>query len=120
MMKKELLSIASWGVTAASLAALLLLTGCGGLIGGYPHGSIYTGTQVPHSMMRMEGSGPNKAGDRGGEACATGFLGVVAMGDASLQAAKKAAGITEIHSVEFHETNILGLYSQGCTEVHGR
>jgi hypothetical protein len=103
------------------LAALLMTcTGCAGLIGGYPHGSIYTGTQVPHSMMRAEASGPNKGGDRGAEACATGILGVVAYGDASLQAAKKAANITEIHSVEFHETNILGLYSQGCTEVHGR
>ncbi len=117
MKKKELLSIGFWGVTAG---LLLCLTGCGGLIGGYPHGSLYTGTQVPHSMSRAEVTGPGKAGDRGGEACATGILGVVAFGDASLNGAKKAAQITEIHSVEFHETNILGLYSQGCTEVHGR
>ena len=102
------------------MGCLLGLNGCGGLVGGYPHGSIYTATQVPHSMLRAEVSGPGKSGDRGGEACATGFLGVVAMGDASLNAAKKVAGITEIHTVEFHETNILGLYTQGCTEVHGR
>jgi hypothetical protein len=28
--------------------------------------------------------------------------------------------VTEVHSVEFHGTNILGIYSQGCTEVHGK
>jgi hypothetical protein len=114
---KKTLSIVT---TTTFVGLLLALTGCGGLIGGYPHGSLYTGTQVPHGMSRMEVSGPGKTGDRGGEACATGILGVVAFGDASLNGAKKAAQITEIHSVEFHETNILGLYSQGCTEVHGK
>ena len=112
MSTKNLLKIAAGGVMT------FILIGCGGF--GYPTGSLYTGTQVPHSMSRAEVTGPGKAGDRGGEACATGILGVVAFGDASLNGAKKAAQITEIHSVEFHETNILGLYSQGCTEVHGR
>jgi hypothetical protein len=96
----------------------LILLGCQG--NGYPSGSLYTGTQVPHGMDRAEVSGAAKTGDKGGEACATGILGAAAFGDASLSAAKKAAGITEIHSVEFHQTNILGLYATGCTEVHGK
>jgi hypothetical protein len=86
----------------------------------YPGGLLYTGVQFPHGMNRNEVSGPGKTGDKGGEACATGILGLAAFGDASLNAAKKAAGITEVHSVEFHGTNILGLYAQGCTEVHGK
>jgi hypothetical protein len=102
-------------VTGGAMAVILL--GCGV---GYPTGSLYTGIQVPHGMDRTETSGAAKSGDKHGEACATGILNAVAFGDASLDAAKKAGGVTEIHSVEFHGTNILGIYMQGCTEVHGK
>lgn len=112
MSTKNLLKIATGGVMA------FILIGCGGI--GYPIGSLYTGTQVPHGINRNETSGPGKTGDKHGEACATGILFAAAFGDASLDAAKKAGGITEIHSVEFHGTNILGVYTQGCTEVHGK
>lgn len=100
---------------AAGGALAVILLGC-----GYPVGSLYTGTQVPHPVNRNETSGPGKSGDKHGEACATGILNAVAFGDASLDAAKKAGGVTEVHSVEFHGTNILGIYMQGCTEVHGK
>ena len=113
MSTKNLLKIAAGGVMAFTLI------GCG-FLGGYPSGSIYTGTQVPHGINRNETSGPGKTGDKKGEACATGILGLAAFGDASLDAAKKAGGVTELHSVEFHSTNILGIYTQGCTEVHGK
>ena len=91
--------------------------GCGAF--GYPIGSIYTGTKVPHGMSLLEGSGPGKGDTKQGEACATGILGIAAFGDASLDAAKKAGGITDVHSVEFRGLNILGIYTQGCTVAHG-
>ena len=99
--------------TGAALATILI--GC-----GYPMGLIYSGTQIPHPMDRAEASGPGKTGDKQGEACATGILSLAAFGDASLDAAKKAGGVSEVHSVEFHGTNILGIYMQGCTVVHGK
>lgn len=111
MSTKTLLKFATGG----ALAAFIL--GCGV---GYPTGSLYSGIQIPHGMDRAEVSGAAKSGDKHGEACATGILSLVAFGDASLDAAKKAAGVTEVHSVEFHGTNILGIYMQGCTEVHGK
>jgi hypothetical protein len=111
MSTKNLLKFAAGGAMA------VILLGCGV---GYPTGSLYTGIQVPHGMDRAETSGPGKSGDKSGEACATGILNAVAFGDASLDAAKKAGGITEVHSVEFHGTNILGIYMQGCTEAHGK
>ena len=111
MSKINLLKFATGGALA------VIILGCGA---GYPSGSLYTGTQTPHGLNRGEVSGPGKSGDKHGEACATGILGAVAFGDASLDAAKKAGGVTEVHSTEFHYTNILGIYIQGCTEVHGK
>jgi hypothetical protein len=113
MSTKNLIKLATGGAMA------VILLGCGGFL-GYPSGSLYTGTQTPSGLNRNETSGPGKTGDKHGEACATGILYAVAFGDASLDAAKKAGGISEVHSVEFHSTNILGIYSQGCTEVHGK
>jgi len=88
-------------------------------LGGYPTGSLYTGTQTPHGMMRLEGAGAAKGGTKTGESCATGILGIAAFGDATLASAKKAGGVTDVHSVEFGSLNILGIYTQGCTIVYG-
>ena len=97
---------------------IVMATGCVGL--GYPVGSSYTGTTIPHGATRAEISGQGKTGDKAGEACATGILGIAAFGDASVDAAKKAGGVSDVHSVEFRQMNILGIYSQGCTEIHGK
>ena len=62
----------------------------------------------------------NKAAPKTGRACSTGILGVAAFGDASLDAAKKAGGITSVHSVEYEATALLGVvYVVACTIVHG-
>lgn len=103
----------------ACMAGITIIgTGCAAL--GYPTGSLYTGTTVPHGMDRNEISGQAKTGDKMGESCATGVLGIAAWGDASVDAAKKAGGISDVHSVEFRNMSILGIYAQGCTEVHGK
>jgi len=105
------LPVSLLGLVAAASA------GCGAF--GYPTGSVYTGTKVPHGMDLLEGSGAGKVDTKTGEACATGILGIAAFGDASLDAAKKAGGITDVHSVEFRGLSILGIYTQGCTVAHG-
>ncbi|MGD0524675.1 MAG: TRL domain-containing protein [Polyangiaceae bacterium] len=109
------------GGNLAALVGLGLVvagsTGCTAF--GYPTGSLYNGTVVPHGMMRLEGAGAPKPGGKSGQSCATGILGLVAFGDASLAAAKKAGGVTDVHSVEFSGMSILGIYSQGCTVVSG-
>jgi hypothetical protein len=106
-------------VAKFTFSALVLAVGlgCGG---GYPYGSVYDGTTIPHGVDREELSGAGKSGDKAGEACATGILRLAAWGDASVDAAKKDGHITEVHSVEFRDMNILGIYMQGCTEVHGK
>jgi hypothetical protein len=102
-----------------ALAVLPLLAGCLG--SGYPIGVVYNGTKMPHQMARMEAAGPARAADKHGMACATGIMGAVAWGDASLDAAKKAGSITEVDSVEFKPTVVaFGIYYQACTVVHGK
>ncbi len=109
------------GLTRGSLLAGLglVVAGAAGCGVGYPVGSFYTGTQTPQGMMQLVASGSPKLDTKTGEACATGILGIAGWGDASLAAAKKAAGVNNVSSVEFGGTNILGIYTRGCTIVVG-
>ncbi len=106
--------------TAACALFVMGSTGCASLTGGYPSGFAYDATSKPHPMDQEQLQGPGKSDDKTGEACSTGYLGIVAMGDASVATAKKAGGITDVHSVDFRTFNILGVYVQGCTVVHGK
>lgn len=47
------------------------------------------------------------------------MLGLVATGDASIEAAAKAGGITKIHHVDFENFSILGIYATFTTVVYG-
>ena len=55
-----------------------------------------------------------------GEACASSILGIIATGDASIDAARKAGGINSISEVDEKASDILGLYASYCTIVHGK
>lgn len=102
-------------------AALLTLGACMPLNNqGYPVGAVFTGTKAPSALDRAELSGDNKGASKEGRACSTGVLGLAAWGDASVDAAKKAGGITSVHSVEYQSTAVLGaVYVDICTVVHG-
>jgi hypothetical protein len=107
-----------------ALGALLsggLLGGCMPLVQqGYPVGAVFSSTTAPSALDRVETTGENKTGPKSGSACASGVLGVVAWGDAGIDAAKKAGGITSVHSVEYQATAVLGaVYVSACTIVHG-
>ncbi|MGC8928815.1 MAG: TRL-like family protein [Myxococcota bacterium] len=77
-------------------------------------GFLYTDVKFPSDA-------PNSAKvvEKKGEACATTILGLVATGDASLASAAAEAKITQITAVDYHSTNILGLYGKFCTIVRG-
>ena len=48
------------------------------------------------------------------------ILGLVAIGDASIDAAKSAGGIAQVASVDHHSFSILGIYGTLCTQVKGQ
>lgn len=77
-------------------------------------GFIYTGVSAPVSATS------NQAGSREGRSCASSILGIIATGDASIEAARRAGGISQISAVDEETTSVLGVYASYCTIVRGR
>lgn len=55
-----------------------------------------------------------------GTGCATNLLGLIAMGDASIDTAKRSARITEVASVDYDSFSVLGVYARFCVLVRGK
>lgn len=98
-------------IAAIALAAATL-GGCA-VVASPTTGLLYTKVQGPI----VTGNGTNTA--KVGQACATNILGLIATGDSSIDAAKKAGGIKDVSSVDHDSTSILGLYGTFCTVVKG-
>jgi hypothetical protein len=97
--------------------ALIIASFAAGLVGCAMADSRTTGifyTNTSHGEMVLPGSGTKK-----GMACQTSILGVYASGDASVEAAKKAGGITKVTGVDATAESILGFYAKYCTVVRG-
>lgn len=97
-------------------AALCFLPGCFANASGgdtFALGYIYSGYK---SSGQIGTAQPAKEG----QACVSSVLGAIATGDASLEAAKKAGGITQIAYVDHEQFSILGIYATSCTIVHGQ
>ena len=88
-----------------------MLTSCAS-----PHmtGIIYTSSKGNVTTTLARG-GVSKTG----ESCTVNYLGLVTVGDASIEAARKNAGIKKIAYIDSAYTNILGLYQKYCTLVRG-
>ena len=54
-----------------------------------------------------------------GSACADSYMGLVALGDASIAAAKQAGNITKVASVDHSATSYFVFYGEYCTIVKG-
>lgn len=95
-------------------AATMTITALIGCASGTPViGFIFSDVQGP-----VNATGAMR-GNLHGEACATSYLSLIALGDASISAAAKAGGVNQISHVDHTWTNILGLYAQYCTHVWG-
>jgi len=98
------------------LAAVLLLgtvlTGCAMVVSPV-NGMLYTQLQGP--MGATSNAGSTKVGT----AMCESYLGLVAMGDSSIEAAMKNGGITKVHHVDFDAMNILGIYAKFTVKVYG-
>jgi len=91
---------------------VLLFSGCAAV--PYQPGPLYTKAQAPRQATNNSANGPS------GEACQQNILGIVAIGDASIDTAAEKGGIEKVATVDTKFTTILGLWSQSCTKVTGK
>jgi len=111
--------------------AALALTGCGGGVPTAPlvppPGFIYTDYKAPMDIDFSDQGQPTPAVDgRLGQAQANYFyvpftygLLSFAWGDASIESASRDGKIQKVHYADYESMNILGIYSQFKTNVHG-
>lgn len=104
-MKKIFLSL--------SCAAMLALASCSTVSSGSGMGVLYTG--VSEGQIATS----NALGTKVGTSGSIGVLGLVSVGDASIQTAAHAAGISKISHVDVNKTSILGLFAKYQTVVYG-
>jgi len=76
-------------------------------------GGIYT--DVKDGMAVTGNAGSSKVGT----AEVKGYVGLVALGDASIQAAAREAGITRIHHVDYQTKSYVGVYTIYTVIVYG-
>jgi hypothetical protein len=102
--------------TATLLVALLLAIGVGGCVAAPvvpPLGMVYTEFDAPLSL------GGGEVGSKRGESSVTAIFGLVSTGDASVKAAARAGGISQVKRVDYEFYNFLGVYQRFTTVAHG-
>jgi hypothetical protein len=91
--------------------ALLLISGCA--------------TQIPIGAVLIDNTLPMQVGDNSvtsakvGTAMSQSYLGLIAVGDSSIQTAAKNGGITKISHVDWKVKNFLGVVGEYTTIVYG-
>jgi hypothetical protein len=97
---------------------LTLTAGCGAFMTMGGAGMFYADTKAPSNALAYYGP-TTSANSKMGKAQFSAILGILATGDASLDAAMRAGGITKIHHVDTQYTNILGIIQTYTLIVYG-
>jgi hypothetical protein len=100
-------------ILLASLTLVVFLSGCAAYSVSPVTGFLYTDVQGPADATSNDGS------SKMGIAKAQSILGLVATGDASIEAAMNDGGITKIHHVDYQSKSILGIWAEFTVIVYG-
>ncbi len=100
---------------AVAVCAVSLMTGCLRAPVVPPFGMIYTDYKAPLDYTQ-EGA---DLGTRRGEAKTESFVGLVAIGDASIATAARNGGISNPTAADYEYFNVLGVYQRYTTIVYG-
>jgi len=111
-MRKVLLTILLAGF------CLTTLTGCGAFIALGGGGVLYQDTKAPSSQLAYYGPTTSSTTHMG-TATVTSILGILSTGDASLDAAMKAGGITKVHHVDTEIVSYLSIITTYKLIVYG-
>ncbi|MBU6152818.1 MAG: hypothetical protein KGP28_00820 [Bdellovibrionales bacterium] len=101
--------------TMLSLTAFLFLTACATTGMNSGTGTAFINMETTEAVTATA----HKLGTKTGTACSSNILGIYASGDASVHAAAKAGGITNITSIDKQFTNYAFVYGKMCTIVTG-
>jgi len=105
-------------IVATSLAlGLAVLSGCYSAPVMPPPGLIYQDTFAP---IDTDAQASPAGGMNSGRAEAYSILGLIAMGDASVNAASQNANLTSVEHVDYEFFNILGIYQKFTTIAYGK
>lgn len=96
-----------------AFAAVLGLSGCFAHVDAPVTGFLFTNTESPISAT----SGPR--GSKHGTASSASILGLIAMGESSIQSAADRAKIKTISHVDAESYSLLGLYASYTVHVYG-
>lgn len=94
-------------------AIAFMLSGCAAYTMSPVIGALYTSVKAPLGVTS------NPVASKVGTAEATSILGLVATGDASIEAAAKKAGISRISHVDYEAMSVLGIYAKFTLYVYG-
>ncbi len=110
-MKKRLALALMLGVS------IFLLSGC--LVAPVvpPYGQIFTDYKAPLDYDQQ--ASKSGADLKEGKAETMSVLGLVALGDASINTAAQNGGITVVHGADYEYFNVLGVYQRFTTVVRG-
>ncbi len=89
------------------------ISACAVGMGGPVTGLIYKNSAGPYQATT------NNIGSKRGEATAQSILGLIGVGDASIEKAAKNGGIQKIATVDQKSTNFLGIFATSTTIVTG-
>lgn len=95
------------------LVSVMFLSGCA-FVGAPLHGGIVTNTTIPLTATSSQGC------EKQGRAKCKNILGIAAVGDCSIEAAKRNGGISEVSSVDVKTFSVLIFYASYETIVCGK
>lgn len=95
------------------MSCLILMAGCAAYSVAPVTGFIYSDVQAPAIATS------NPTSSKVGKAECESILGLVALGDASIEAAMKDGGITKVHHVDYETFSVLGVYARFTLIVYG-
>jgi len=99
-----------------SLAAVVMLTGCLKAPVQPPMGLIYTDYKAPLDYDQEQSQ---SEGLKTGTSETISILGLVALGDGSVETAAQNGNISQIHGADYEYFNVIGVYQRYRTVVHG-
>ncbi len=96
-----------------SMLGLLSLNSCA-VVQSPVNGFAYTNVRAPISVSQSD-----EKPSRVGRSSARSIMGIIALGDASIQAAAEKGGITNIHHVDYESKSYFGILSEFTVVVYG-